>query len=194
MTDIHSDQPVRRGPGRPRKQDDVLARPQIRSGRVEVEGREGVVLSRKHSGNVDPFAIPQHIIPDGWDYQWNTYTVVGQLAVDYQQQMHLNGWRPVPAERHPGIFAADDYKGAVIRGGLRLDERPMALTLEALAEEKDKALAQRRDQNAQFGIADRLPYGFAERKFGRDRRAGPGVRNSLEGSDDVPRPRYQIDE
>ena len=71
------------------------------SSKVQVVGRDGIVLSRKRTGNIDPYAIPPHIRPEGWDYQWNLYTVMNEPAVDAQILMAENGWRPVPAER-PG--------------------------------------------------------------------------------------------
>lgn len=192
---------ARRSRGRPRKAD-IQSRPQpemklepvreMRDGKVQVEGRGGVILSRKRTGNVDPYAIPQHIIPDGWDYQWNLYTVLNEPAFDSQILMAENGWRAVPAERHEGMFMPEGYKGQILRGGLRLEERPMALTLEARAEDNKKAVSQIRDQNAQLGMGTKmnLGSGHESRTFLGN---GQAVRTGLDSAVDAPRPRLEID-
>ena len=130
------------------------------------------------------------LIPDGWEYQWNTYTVSGEKAVDSIQTMHLNGWEPVPAERHPGIFMPLDHKGMILRGGMCLEERPTQLSAEAREEESMKAAAQMRDQNAQFGVGNKLGRGSEERRF---LSGGKAVRQGIDAAVDAPRPQYQID-
>src|SRR5438132_1334222 len=47
------------------------------NGRVEVVGRNGEVLSRSRIQGVDPFEVPAHLIPNGWEYQWNPVTITG---------------------------------------------------------------------------------------------------------------------
>lgn len=185
----------RRRPGRPARPVEAPAETRARrSGRVEVEGHGGVRLSRKRSGNTDPYAIPPHIIPTGWDYQWNTYTVAGQEAVDSQILMAENGWRPVPAERHAGMFMPEGHKGVVLRGGMRLEERPSALTQEARQEDYEKAVGQVQDQNAQLFGEKKFGRGFENRSFaGRSRAAGDGIRQGVEVASDAPRPRLEID-
>lgn len=186
----------RRRPGRPARKPDPIegeAKPR-RTGRVEVEGHDGVILSRKRTGNTDPYAIPPHIIPTGWDYQWNTYSVVGQQAVDSQILMAENGWRPVPAQRHAGMFMPEGHKGEVLRGGMRLEERPMALTREAREEDNQRATGQVRDQNESlFGSKD-FGRGFENRAFnGRSRAQGDGIRQGVDVAADIARPRLEID-
>lgn len=165
-----------------------------RTGRIEVEGHGGVKLSRKRSGNTDPYAIPPHVIPTGWDYQWNTYTIVGQQAVDSQILMAENGWRPVPSERHAGMFMPEGHKGHILRGGMILEERPMALTIEAREEDQAKATGQVRDQNESLFGSKNFGRGFENRAFnGRSRAQGEGVRMGVDVAADAPRPRLEID-
>lgn len=191
----------RRKPGRPPKvvgaeEQGPVARRASRDGRAQVTGRDGTVLSRRRSGNTDPYAVPPHIIPTGWRYQWNAVTVHGNAdpVQNQMQSMWLNGWRAVPAERHDGMFMPTGVKGEIMRGGLRLEERPAELDDEARAEDKEIAVAQMRDQNAQFGLGNRLGRGFDERKFaGHSRAAGAGVRTGVEVVTDAPRPQYEID-
>lgn len=164
-----------------------VARPTVR---VSVSGRNGEMLSRSRTANGDPFEFDRRIIPDGWDYQWNQYTVFGEKQVSAQLTMYQNGWRPVPAERHPGVFMPSDYKGQVIREGLILEERPMALTQEARTEERMKAQAQQRDAAAAIGLSGRLPGGFSD--DARYRGAGTHVRTSIGPAPDAPRPQLDI--
>lgn len=136
------------------------ARTPIRtSGRVEAIGRDGKPVSRKRpGGGADQFYIPGHIIPEGWSYEWKRATVFGQ--VDRAHQIHLgeNGWTPVPASRHDGMFMPPGDKGAIERDGLVLMERPVVLTEEAREEDRQAA------RNLIIGQADefdmKLPRGF----------------------------------
>lgn len=195
MAEAAQEEVSRRRPGRPARQVEAEAPTRARrSGRVEVEGHGGVKLSRKRSGNTDPYAVPPHLIPTGWDYQWNTYTVAGQEAVDSQILMAENGWRPVPCERHSGIFMPEGHKGQILRGGMRLEERPSALGEEAKQEEYEKAVGQVQDQNAQLFGKKIGGRGFENRSFaGRSRAAGDGISQGVEVASDVPRPRLEID-
>lgn len=155
-----------------------------------VMGREGEVLSRKRKAIGDMYEIPESIKPKGWDYQWNTYTVVNEQATDAQLIMAENGWRPVPASRHPGRFMPAGYEGAIIRGGLRLEERPIQLSKEAREEEYQKARGQMRDQTDSLRLTEKMPKGFeaGNRKY---RGTGADVRMSIDPALDIPRPAYQ---
>jgi hypothetical protein len=76
-----------------------------------------------------------------------------------------NGWRPVPADRHPGRYAPVGTKGNVLRGGMILMERPEALCDEARA-----------DPCAKF------------------RRTGGDLRISVDPAFDVPAPQHSLAE
>jgi hypothetical protein len=58
-----------------------------------------------------------------------------------------NGWRPVPADRHPGRYTPVGTKGNVLRGGMILMERPEALCDEARADMVSKAREQMSDRD-----------------------------------------------
>ena len=92
------------------------------------------------------------------------------------------------AERFGGKFMPSGYKGPIVRQGLGLYERPMALTLEARAEERSKANAQRRGQMEQLGIT--VPTGFST----DHPRARAVVNKGLERSDPSMRPALTIEE
>lgn len=159
-------------------------------GHVEAQGRDGQVLSRKRTAHGDIFHISPAVIPDGWDYQWNPYTVMGEMQVSSQIAMAENGWRPVPAERHPGMFMPEGHKGPVIRDGLILEERPMSLTLEARAEEKAKAKAQQRDAKETLGLTAKLPGGYSDDT--QYRGVGVDVKTTLTPMSDSLRPQLEI--
>lgn len=158
--------------------------------RAVAVGRDGQELTRKRRSNTNAFYIDQSIIPTGWDYQWNTYSVFNEQMTGMQVLMAENGWRPVPAERHEGYFMPAGYKGPIIRDGLILEERPKSLSDEARAEEREKAAAQKRGARAQFGIQG-LPDSMSTRTPGAV--ANTYARANYESAADIPRPRHQVE-
>ena len=155
-----------------------------RSGRIEVVGRNGEVLSRSQVAVGDHFEIPKDTWPKGWTYQWNTITVHGNADVvkDQANMMYSQGWRPVPAERYAGTILPKNAKGAITRLGMILEERPEALTLEAQAEDKANALKLISDRNEALkltGLGKSMPEGF------RTRNEHSGVRIQIDKSLDV---------
>lgn len=175
-------------PAQPREQ----SREPERRGATVVTGRDGEVLTRRRTAVGDIFHVPPEEIPDGWDYQWNAFTVLNQEATDHQVLMHANGYRPVPANRHPGRWTAPGSAGAIIVNGLRLEERPSSLGNEARAEDIQKARAQMRDQTDSLRLTEKLPSGFeAKRKY---RGTGGEVRISIDPALDISRPQHEFEE
>lgn len=214
MTDINDTAPAgtanRKGwpkgkPRGPRKQvseDAVQAAPVrkstrqvVREGAAEAVGREGEILTRKRPTHQDAFYIPPEIIPKGWDYQWNVITVVGQEQTALMLGMSENGWRPVPAGRHRGMYMPANYpeNGEILREGQRLEERPMVLTLEARAEERMKADRLMRDQQEQLGLTQKMPNGFSRHNPNLRRMEKSGTSRSYAPAGDIPRPQLPID-
>jgi hypothetical protein len=118
-------------------------------GGVVVKGRNGEVLSRGKAGTTDAYEIPEDIIPKGWRYQWNTVSVIGnaEVARRHNLTMYAQGWRPVPANRHPGMFMPLNHEGPIEIEGMRLEERPEELCAEAEYEDKVRALTQMKDRD-----------------------------------------------
>jgi hypothetical protein len=137
---------IRRNPRQAQGRD--LPREPVRSDAV-VRGREGEILTRKRVSGTDPFHIDPKEIPRGWDYQWNAVTVWGnkEVLLTVGNEMYQNGWRPVPAERHPGKFTPAGQKGEIIFRGMRLEERPLSMTIQAREEDQAAAMAQMRDRD-----------------------------------------------
>lgn len=84
----------------------------------------------------DPLYIPPEIIPHGWTYYWGRESYHGMPDSHRLTELKLNGWTPVPADRHAWMVA-DDFlgrsehlKGYIFRKGLVLHERPSVFTKE----------------------------------------------------------------
>lgn len=159
------------------------SRQTARRGAVVVEGRDGQQLTRRRTKVGDIYHIEKRDIPVGWDYQWNTCKIFNEDQVEAQLQMAENGFRPVPASRHPGRWTTPGYKGAIIIGGLRLEERPTALGDEARQEDQDRARAQMRDQTDQLRLTEKMPKHFESR--------GGKIKMSIDPALDIERPAYQ---
>lgn len=185
--------PLRRTVTRPpREAPRDAAREPSRPGAVMVQGRDGEVLTRRRVSVGDIFDVPKHEIPRGWEYQWNIMTVTGEEKLDVQLEMQANGWRPVPASRHPGRWTQDGFEGAIVVRGLRLEERPAALSQEAREEDTARARAQVRDQTdalrlSKKGLADGMAIGQKYRGTGAE------VRMSIDPALDIPRPAHQLE-
>jgi hypothetical protein len=168
-----------------------------RQGAVVVEGRNGEILTRHRTGVKDPYEIPPHLIPPNYRYQWNAISVVGNkdMVMDQSMTMFENGWRPVPAERHPGVFVPHGTKGEIIRGGQRLEERPTALCEEAAAEDRNTARQLMHDRNESVKrITDGTAFG-PRRDSHINMNIGRGVFADESGNiREAPRPSHQFAE
>ena len=167
-----------------------------RPGSVTAVGRDGEVLTRSPGAGGDPF--DQYTAPPGWTYQWNPVHVLGSpdIVRDIESRNRSQGWRPVPASRYPEA----GFKGDIVRGTVRLEERPLALTVAARNEEIRDARQQMSDQNQSLklaGVNRSLPEGMAPLQ-GAQRRTlrtgGDNVRMSIDASleDQIPRPSHQV--
>lgn len=102
--------------------------------------REGVRTRKRKGGTlVDKFAVPDGAVPPGMSWEWKRETVYGAEDPAYAAFLRDQGWEPVDAARYPGAFMADGTKGAIRRDGQVLMERPIELTHEAQAEERQAA-------------------------------------------------------
>jgi len=119
---------------------------------------------RGHLGDMDEgpddFYIDKDAIPQGWDYEWKTRTVLGAEDPAYQVQLARKGWEPVPASRHPSYMPQGSKSATIERKGMVLMERPLEITEEARDIELKKARNQVRQKEAQLNSA---PEGQFER-------------------------------
>lgn len=119
----------------------------------------------------DKYYVDPSKIPDGWSYEWRTYTVVGKENPQYQVQMQRAGWRPVPAKRHPELMPKDWAEGVVLIDGMMLMERPKAIT--DFQRERDKREADAPIKN----IKDKLS-GAPQGQFPRGVGGAPAAVNT----------------
>ncbi|HVT27672.1 MAG TPA: hypothetical protein VHE81_06600 [Lacipirellulaceae bacterium] len=171
-------------------------------GRGIAVGRNGEEIRRiRQSGN-DPYKVPDAIAAkyheEGFALQWNVCSVLGMDGRDNpdminQAKMFNAGWRPVPADRHPGVWLPADAKGDIVIRGLRLEECPLALVHEARLEEKREADEQVNGSRAQFGFAP-TARGFegAGTSNSPAVRQNTFVRTQMVHVDDAPKPKYEV--
>lgn len=183
---VHAGPPLRRNNPRPppRQQPREMAREPARA-QSSVVGRDGEVLERRmtdHNGDIFDRVRP----PPGWDYQWNSVThhnkdlaeIHGEMALGFYE----NGWRPVPASRHPGIWTPPGFEGAIVVRGQRLEERPLSLTLQARAEDVARAKTVLRNETDALRLTQsQLPGANAGRA-----KSVSGIRMEIDKSFDVP--------
>lgn len=71
------------------------------------------------------FEFDESKIPPGMTYQWHRVSLAGLEDQENRILSEMNGWVPVPAERHPELAGMRAAKGSEIkRGGLVLMEIP----------------------------------------------------------------------
>lgn len=136
-------EPVKRGPGRPpvHKEPAVEAAPSVDTMRdaprpdVRVDDPREAAAKRTaeilaqlgdNFDEQDKFFVPPDIIPDGWTYEWKTFTVHNAEQSDRVNAFQRTGWSFVPANR-PGhaIFLPTNWKEKIIiKEGMVLVERP----------------------------------------------------------------------
>lgn len=200
---VHAEASVTRNSPRPapraeptREPAREMARETTRRGAVVAIGHGGEKLTRRRTTVGDAFEVPKNEIPAGWDYQWNTVTVLNKETKDIERGdllMHENGWRPVPASRHPGRWTPPGFEGSIIINGLRLEERPLSLSKEAQAEDQARAKAQVRDRTDALRLTQKALPG-ANVALARNERLNMGMRMSIDPALDIPRPGHQIDD
>jgi len=200
--EVRAEAPVTRNsprPAPPRAESarDSAREPVRRNARIAI-GRDGEELTRRRLTVGDSFEVPKNEVPAGWTYQWNTVTVLNQNLKEIEKGnllMHENGWRPVPASRHPGRWAPVGYEGSIIIDGLRLEERPESLTAWAQQEDEARAKAQVRDRTDALRLTQKGLPGARE-ALNPGRPAGPqmGMRMSIDPGLDIPHPVHQIDD
>ncbi len=135
-------------PGRPKK---VILRPALREPVREVRAEPSRIRHKDTGGR---FYIPPEYLarlPDR-SVEWKRYTVLGQEDPAYQLDLKRAGWEPVQSHQMPGLMP-QGHKGAIIRDGLILCERPQELTNEARAEDLAEANDRIRNSERRLGIS-----------------------------------------
>jgi hypothetical protein len=119
---------------------------------------DGAALTRESRTSGSEFDIPQRGQRQGWDYQWWPTHVVGQeIDPSGQTEIARGGWIAVPASHFPTLCPPGWRRATIDRQGQRMYMRPMRLTQEAIAEQKQMAYEQKASRlaAAQAGDAGR---------------------------------------
>lgn len=194
---VYAEAPLTRNsprPAPPRAESarDVSREPSRRGARIAV-GRDGEQLTRRRVTVGDNFDVPENEIPAGWTYQWNTVAVLNRKLEEIEQgdlRMHENGWRPVPASRHPGRWTPVGYEGSIIIDGLRLEERPESLTQWAQEEDVARGRALVRDRTDALRLTQKSLPGA---QVAANRGQAGGMKMDIDFGKDIPRPGYDMD-
>lgn len=99
----------------------------------------GEVLMRDPMPTTDSgYHVPKEIIPEGMIYQWRRESTLGEADPANIAALQRNGWRFVPADRHPDRPVRLD--------GLVLMECPEVFVRQSEHEERQKAVNERRQR------------------------------------------------
>lgn len=138
----------------------VAPRPAQRASRTDERdaGREPQhkpARTRRRQANVasqDMFYIPTDEIPEGLSYEWKRWANVGQEDPFYIASLREQGWEPVNPKSHPNWLPPGYNQPHIIKGGQILMERPIELTEEARAENRQIARRQMREAEQRLGM------------------------------------------
>lgn len=106
---------------------------------------DGKVLRRRRQRSTDDVfaATTADKAPEGWTYEFKRESVFGKPDTRHQIGLRENGWRPVPASRHPEMMPEGyDPDGPIRIDGQMLMERPEYLTQEAREEDHSIAMGE----------------------------------------------------
>jgi hypothetical protein len=115
------------------------------------------VRTRSRNAATDPndeFYVNLAAVGPDTDVNWKRFSNVGEEYPYYIARMREQGWEPVNPQDHPDwVPVPPGYdKANIIKGGLILMERPMALTNEARAEDKQRAKQQVIEAEQRLGM------------------------------------------
>lgn len=77
----------------------------------------------------------RHLQPEGWTYQWHTWSIYEQRQNRNMMDSEARGWQPVPRERHPELMPKDSDLDVIIEKGCILMQIPTEIADEYRREE-----------------------------------------------------------
>lgn len=184
-----------RTPTRTALRDEPEARvPERKMDDGQIRNRKGEVVSLQIKGDEDPFDFKSKGIrePDGWTYEWKVKTIYNWEHMQHQVNLARNGWEPVPADRHDGLYMPKGYKGNIEYGGQVLMERDARLTAQARQLERRSANRQLMDSKnlaagVKSGITD-FDHPEAQRRSGVKSERMPVLNEAMQSN------AYTVDE
>jgi hypothetical protein len=145
MENTPTETPIKRKPGRPKK----IKTEELREPMREALRDDKEFVYRPDEED-DRLRVPKELIPDGMEYLWVTGSIYGQPQPQRLARFQKQGWVPVMAERHDGLFMPKGYKGYIEADGLILHERSKKISDMARMYEAKKARMQIRTKEAQL--------------------------------------------
>ena len=135
-----SEEAVRRGPGRPKKEEVAPSKYKMKAKPNWEE------IDPNMEETPDRLRIPHEMWPEGMSLQWVTDSVLGQSMGQHRSTFERTGWTPVHQSdfdsRFDGMFMPRGKEGEILYEGLVLMARPMEITLKAKREEARRAREQ----------------------------------------------------
>jgi hypothetical protein len=129
--------------------------------RLEQRAEQRVEPRRRVITTSNRYEFDESKIPPHMAYKWVRKTLAGMEDGENMIMHDLNGWTPVPANRHPELAGrhakADD---CIVRGGLMLMEQPKEYQQEAQQLEQFAAQNQLETQIARLGQQARQEGGM----------------------------------
>lgn len=107
-------------------------------------------------------------VPQGMAYAWKRVTIGGMEDTEHAILCEMNGWTPVPGNRHPELTGSRGTDQPIIRGGQMLMEQP------AEWEQESRSIDEFTARHAVEEQVQRL--GLSSKRQG----AGKGVRRSMD--------------
>lgn len=99
------------------------------------------------------FKFDETRIPDGMAYAWKRVSLAGQEDTEHRILCEMNGWTPVPANRHPELMGHNATDQPIIRGGQMLMEQPKEWADESRMLEEFSAKQTLEQQIQRYGLA-----------------------------------------
>lgn len=157
MTEATATEAPARRRGRPPVNREAQHRPPLREPvRQTMRDSERTPSGRIKNLSNDIFWYDQSKQPPEMDYQWIRETIVGKPDEKNEMgRMMMNGWTPVPAERHPERGFGTKAGEQIRAGGQILMERPREMTAEAQQEDYERAMNQVMDNFNRLKLDDK---------------------------------------
>lgn len=120
------------------------SRPPMRESSSESAARRAAEL-REHRSEIpitDDAMDVRHLQPEGWTYQWHTWSIYEQRQNKNMMESERRGWQPVPRADHPELMPKDSDLDVIIDKGCIL----MMLPTETVEELRHAEMQAARNQ------------------------------------------------
>lgn len=107
--------------------------------------------TRVDTDNQDQFTLLPHQQVPGVTREWKTHTVLGEVQIAEEAKYRQQGWIPVETHEVPELMPPGTPPSDPIeRGGMILWQRLASLTEQSRAQERNKAIMQKRQKTQQL--------------------------------------------